>query len=65
MKTSMHSLLLVSVHLDHPQGAYGDPCYISSAVQSVTVTLCTALDTHNSLKHMLPQQCKTFNDVFY
>jgi hypothetical protein len=30
----------------------------SSAVQS------TALDAHNSLKHMLPQHCKTFNDVF-
>jgi hypothetical protein len=25
-KTSMHSLLHVSVHLDHPQGAYADPC---------------------------------------
>jgi hypothetical protein len=22
----MHSLLHVSVHLDHPQGAYADPC---------------------------------------
>jgi hypothetical protein len=32
---------------------------------SPEVTLCTAPDTHNSLKHMLPQQCKTFNDVFY
>jgi hypothetical protein len=30
-----------------------------------TKTVCTALDTHNSLKHMLSQQCKTFNDVFY
>jgi ankyrin repeat protein len=28
-------------------------------------TECTALDTHNSLKHMLPRHCKTFNDVFY
>jgi hypothetical protein len=45
----MHSLLHVSVHLDHLQG----------------VILCTALDTHNSLKHMLPQQHKAFNDVFY
>jgi hypothetical protein len=25
IKTSMHSLLHVSVHLDHPQGAYADP----------------------------------------
>jgi hypothetical protein len=33
--------------------------------QHYTITLCTALDTHNSLKHMLPQHCKTFNDVFY
>jgi hypothetical protein len=50
----MHSLLHVSVHLDHPQGPYAD-----------RVTLCAALDTHNSLKHMLPQHCKTFKDVFY
>jgi hypothetical protein len=27
--------------------------------------VCAELDTHNSLKHMLPQHCKTFNDVFY
>jgi hypothetical protein len=27
MKTSIHSPLHVSVHLDHLQGAYGDPCY--------------------------------------
>jgi hypothetical protein len=26
IKTSIHSLLHVSVHLDHPQGAYADPC---------------------------------------
>jgi hypothetical protein len=26
IKTSMHSLLHVSVHLDHPQGACADPC---------------------------------------
>jgi hypothetical protein len=26
IETSMHSLLHVSVHLDHPQGAYADPC---------------------------------------
>jgi hypothetical protein len=26
IKTSMHSLLHVSVHLDHLQGAYDDPC---------------------------------------
>jgi hypothetical protein len=25
IKTSMHSFLHVSVHLDHPQGAYVDP----------------------------------------
>jgi hypothetical protein len=25
-KTYMHSLLHVSVHLDHPQEAYADPC---------------------------------------
>jgi hypothetical protein len=26
IKTSIHSPLHVSVHLDHLQGAYGDPC---------------------------------------
>jgi hypothetical protein len=26
IKTSMLSLLHVSIHLDHPQGAYDDPC---------------------------------------
>jgi hypothetical protein len=26
IETSMHSLLHVSVHPDHPQGAYADPC---------------------------------------
>jgi hypothetical protein len=26
IKTSMHSLLNVLVNLDHPQGAYADPC---------------------------------------
>jgi hypothetical protein len=26
IKISMHSLLHVSVHLDHPQGAYADRC---------------------------------------
>jgi hypothetical protein len=47
IKTSMHSPLHISFHLDHLQ------------------SLCSTLDTHNRLKHMLPQQCKTFNDVFY
>jgi hypothetical protein len=27
IKTSVHSLLHVSVHLDHPQGTYADPCW--------------------------------------
>jgi hypothetical protein len=29
----MHSLLHVSVHLDHPQGAYADPCYSHTFVE--------------------------------
>jgi hypothetical protein len=29
----MHSLLHVSVHLDHPQGAYADPCYSYTFVE--------------------------------
>jgi hypothetical protein len=29
----MHSLLHVSVHLDHPQGAYADPCYSYAFVE--------------------------------
>jgi hypothetical protein len=53
IKTSMHSLLHVSVHLDHPQGAYAEH------------TLYSTRYTHYRLKLMLPQHCKTFNDVFY
>jgi hypothetical protein len=39
--------------------------YLGTTLTNQRVTLCTALDTHYSLKHMLPQQCKSFNDVFY
>jgi hypothetical protein len=54
VKTSIYSPLLVSV-----------PLGPSSWGLFWSVTLCTALNTQNSLKHMLPQQCITFNDVFY
>jgi hypothetical protein len=85
----MHSLPHVSVHLDHPKGAYADPCqsytFVELSVKYIVKSFsvlwqhvfqavvciechaecdCTALDTH-SLKHMLPQHSKTFNDVFY
>jgi hypothetical protein len=33
IKISMHSLLHVSVHLDHPQGAYADPCQSNTFVE--------------------------------
>jgi hypothetical protein len=67
IKTSVHSPLNVSVHLDHPQGAYDDPCWSYTFVELSVKYIVhgTALDRHNSLKHMLPQHCKTFNDVFY
>jgi hypothetical protein len=32
IKISMHSILHVSVHLDHPQEAYVDPCQIYTFV---------------------------------
>jgi hypothetical protein len=33
IKTSMHLLLHVSVHLDHPQETYGDPCWSYTFVE--------------------------------
>jgi hypothetical protein len=38
----MHSLLHVSVHLDHPQGAYADPCQSYPFVE-LSVKYCTSL----------------------
>ena len=36
---------------------------VLSAVQRAP---CTALSAHtHNLKHMLPQHCKTYNDVFF
>jgi len=34
------------------------------AVQRASRTLYATRYTHNNLKHMLPQHCKTYNDVF-
>ena len=33
-------------------------------VQRATLTLHGTQYTHHKLKHMLPQNCKTYNDVF-
>jgi hypothetical protein len=40
----MHSLLHVSVQLEHPEGAYADP--VPSAVQSVTLSHAARHSVH-------------------
>jgi hypothetical protein len=85
IKTSVHSLLHVSVHLDHLQGAYGDSCksdcFVGLSVKyivksyavlwqhlfdaAVFIEWRAVCDGTRYTKHMLPQQCKAFNDVFY
>jgi hypothetical protein len=37
---------------------------VLSAVQRATRTLHGTQYTHHNLKHMLPQHCITYNDVF-
>jgi hypothetical protein len=74
IEISQYSLLHVSVHLGRPQGAYVEPCYSYTFVKliskntSLQVRLSRKLYgtqyTHDSLKHMLPQHCKTYNDIF-
>ena len=49
----LNSLLHVSVHLDYPQGAYTEPIYEPELILVSFAVLW-----------MLPQHCKTYNDVF-
>jgi hypothetical protein len=66
---SMYSLLHVSVHLDHPQGDYAEPCqsYTFIDLECRATARCTALSTHthHSLKHMLPQHCTALSTHTY
>jgi hypothetical protein len=45
----MHSLLHVSVHLDHPQGAYADPCqshtFVELSVKYIVKSFCSVVAT--------------------
>jgi hypothetical protein len=45
----MHSLLHVSVHLDHPQGVYADPCqsytFVELSVKYVLKRFCSVVAT--------------------
>jgi hypothetical protein len=47
IKTSMHSLLHVSVHLDHPQGGCADPCqsytFVELSVKYVFKSFCSVV----------------------
>jgi hypothetical protein len=45
----MHSLLHVSVHLDHPQGAYATPCqsytFVELSVKYIVKGFCSVVAT--------------------
>jgi hypothetical protein len=53
----------VAIHCDN-QAEHKNKLCVLSAVRRVTHTLHCTQYTHHNLKHVLPQHCKTYNDVF-
>jgi hypothetical protein len=67
IKTSMHSPLNVSVHLDHPQGAYADPCWSYTFVKlSVKyIVKSFAVLWQHVFQAVVSIECRAVYDVFY
>ena len=75
VEISLCLLLHVSVQLDHPQGAYAEPCQSYNIVELFQAVMCVLRAvlcvrtqqgtqyTHHSLKYLLPQRRISYNDV--